>query len=218
MHRNPFRLLVSAWVLWIVAMAVLLAMTRSSFEPAMPSVAARERWPVMVPQSPVRVVPATHVLSRPIPPDRVTDGRVLTGDHAVFARPGRSMRVVAMADGDQELGQEIKFALERVEPQNRGRERTFGRLRWPLPTDCVGPLSLRRQGWTLIVIGVERRPGGWDATVHVGLRVSDGTRANIPVLLRHLEIYQCRDNHIILASEIANRDWQPGDGFPWGFF
>jgi hypothetical protein len=214
----------------VVATCVLFVVAALIYWAAIGLISARSpRAIVRKPAPPIPIVSAGKVVpltpemlaqAKQPPVDSVTATRIITGDFAIFARPGKSCRVVVFLNpgathDDQELAQQVKWALERLEPENPGRERTFGRLHWPLPPYVkTGPKSFKRSGWTLVITAVERRPDGWGATVHVGLRVDNGVNSSIPVLVHHTECYTSRGGRITLESEIADMSRQPGDDFP----
>jgi hypothetical protein len=65
----------------------------------------------------------------------------------------------------------------------------------------------------LIITAVKRRPNGWEATVHVYLRVGNSDSSQVFIVANHIEVYANRSGTIILESEIADDTWTPEDGF-----
>jgi hypothetical protein len=77
----------------------------------------------------------------------------------------------ATEDG-KALASEVRKVLERSKPENPGRDKTFGKMQMVRRHRNGTPhiWKLKRMGWILCIRSVERIPGGWRATVNVGVR------------------------------------------------
>ncbi len=112
------------------------------------------------------------------------------------------------------LAREVQKELERSKPENPGRDRTFGKMeivrRPPNGTPYVW--KLKRQGWSLLIRGIERIPGGWRARVDVSVRAMTVGGSEQLVQNRHIEVYTFLDGKLSLESDSVNPKLDPSPG------
>ena len=224
------RLMVAACVLCGIAAIV----RRVAVDRIMTPPTRKSQWVTMVPTSVQLTSPAPpgspaaiprlgpnwEEAMRSPPLDLVTTARLTTGDFLQCAQPGTSMRVAVFwpgghpTDDQQELANKtVIWKLRELQPENPGRKETFSRLHWPLPYWAKrGPAPWKWSGFTLVITDVKRQPGGWDATVYVGARVSNGKNDSIPLIIHHTEFYTFRDGKLTLQSELADYRFKPDEG------
>jgi len=138
--------------------------------------------------------------------------------------PGMPVRATVFLEGkpaadDLKLAESVCHALEELQPQNPGREKTF---HWKAVGE-PGKVDLRmcliiRQGWILMVRRVERFKGGWRATVRVSLRANNPDGAMLQIKNQHFEVYVCRDGKISLEQEGVDPNCDPAGGLTGAIF
>ena len=111
--------------------------------------------------------------------------------------------------GEQALADEVKATLDELQPDNPGREKTFGKL-YLVAGDRAIPrrIPLRRERWMFMVLQVTPLPDGWRANVSVNIRATN-SQGSIMIKERHLETYLCKDGKITLEQESVAPEWHP---------
>jgi hypothetical protein len=112
------------------------------------------------------------------------------------------------------LAREVEAELRRKQPENPGRDQTFGKMvmvRRP-PYGEPHEWKLKRLGWRLVIRRVERIPGGWRATVHVLVRAATVEGSDVLVSSWHLEDYSFRDGNLTRESDSVAPNWDPSQG------
>jgi hypothetical protein len=116
---------------------------------------------------------------------------------------------------EQELAKEVERELRSRRPANPNRMKSFPKQEqeyiWHNPDGSVERWKLKFMGWRLIVRRVERIPGGWRATVHVGATLQNSVGYQPMVAHHHTEVYTFRDGKLKLESESIDpnhESWQ----------
>jgi hypothetical protein len=115
---------------------------------------------------------------------------------------------------EKALARQVEKVLSEKQPENPGRDRTFGKMvlvRRP-PDGEPREWRLKRTGWSLLVRRVERIPGGWRATVYVYVQAATIEGGFATVVNNHIEIYSFRDGKLTLESDSVDPRWDPSKG------
>lgn len=124
--------------------------------------------------------------------------------------PARQPITVEYAAGSRPPEQKALFdevlkTLEREQPQNPGRQKTFAKLQLRGLTPQNRDTHLLRQtGWTLELREAGRIDGGWRATVAVRINTTRLDRWPVLVQNLHYEIYAYRGGKLTLEDDYTD--------------
>jgi len=158
-------------------------------------------------QAPASVVPRVSDVDRGHEgrPPMVGSGRGLAAG-APEARSARCLVTLNLVEPvERDLAREAKSRLEVLQPENPGRDLTFGAGR-------LGELGLTAEGWFLSVVDLRGRPGDWRARVEVTVRARDSAGDLVGVGAVHLEVYRCVEGRCYLETDSVSPGWDPDRG------
>jgi hypothetical protein len=156
------------------------------------------------------------------PPVRPVDPPMLTEEFERQQSQSKPFKVeiyleLKVSLEEEELAKQVKAQLELAQPQNLGRDATFGKMAFVGLTKAnENTHQLVRNGWCLQIKHVEHASGGWRALVWVYPFVRTKGGGSATVLNHHIEQYVFKNGRLTLERESVDHSLDPSEGLSGG--